>query len=491
MTLKTFDDFNLLGPGKLVCGVGAGTGPATFAMAERGCVVLATDRYLDITPRSDAAPAAMMVRPWQYTHRAYARGGVIPIHSDPRALRLPSNHVDGVYASGEIARLGSPGSLAAAMEEIARILKPGGVVSLTAEFLLEGPNGSGTFDDAFLLLTPDMIRKYIVEPSGLELLDPPSFSVSPATFDARAVLQDFGTTVSAQRTVDQKKDAYPNLVVFHDGFLFCPIHLTLRKPAEAVVDRPTPGPFGARFTDLVERQAMKASGVLAQQIHLWNDAFGRDDDEIGRKNLEIARLSAENSVLTAQDQRRFDLETLVDALLQDPDDDTMAVKLRGSGYEGFDWQPVETWGGDMISSVIGVRAEPLLLSEGEAGVLCYGPYLALPRGRYRVVFDVFALDEPQGTISYAAIQNFGATMLAEKTVKVSQLSKNLKRAKPVELHFDLTAPGVNTEFRLICDTTSNVAVRQITLFERRLVPARERLGSSRDVQALEEPGRSR
>jgi SAM-dependent methyltransferase len=473
MRLKTFDDFGMIRPGAMICGVGAGAGPTTFALADRGCIVFPTDRYLEVTPRSEVAPASMMVRPGQYTRRPYARGSVVPIHSDPRALGLPSNFFDAVYASSELGRLGSPGALAAAMEEVGRILKPGGVATLTAEFLLEGPNGADGFDDNVLLMTPDMIQRYVVAPSGLELIDPPTFEISSRTYDSRAVLQDFNSTVGVHRTLEQKKNVYPNLVIFHDGFLFCPIHLTLRKPETAGATRPAAGPFSTLFEPTVERQAVAASGVLTQQIRVWKDKFGRDDDEIGIKNAEITRLSAENAVLNAADNERFRLENLLDGLLQGPDAGKLPARLRKAGFNGFFWDEVTGADANEIKTVCGSVVDHLLVSNGHHGALCYGPYLTLPRGRYKVVFDLFALDKPEGYLMCDVMQNFGASIVTERRIKPSELSGSTTQSDPIELEFELEAPIAGAEFRLISHSKTNLAVRRITLLQRKLetIPA--------------------
>lgn len=468
MRLKAFDDFGVTRPGALICGVGAGAGPTTFALADSGCIVFPTDRYLEVTPRSDVAPASMMVRPSQYTRRPFARGSVVPVHSDPRALGLPSNFFDGVFATAEVGRLGSLNALAAAVEEICRVLKPGGVATLTAEFLLEGPNGADGFDDSVLLLTPDLIQRYVVTPSGMEVIDPPTFEISSRTYDSRAVLQDFNSTVGHGRTLEQKKNVYPNLVIFHDGFLFCPIHLTLRKPAEAIVERPAAGPFSAAFEEAVERQATTASGVLTQQIRVWRDKFGRDDDEVGVKNAEIARLSAENKVLNASDDDRHRLEDLLDDLLQGPDSGKLAARLRKAGYKGFHWHRDSVTDASEIKTVSGTVVDHLLVSNGHHGALCYGPYLTLPRGRYKVVFDMYALDKPVGHLFCDVMQNFGSGTVAERRIKVSTLSANLREAAPVELEFELEGPITGAEFRLLSHSSSNIAVRRITLLRRTL-----------------------
>lgn len=469
MALRTLEDAGKVGPGMAICGVGAGTAPVTFALAERGCLVFAADRFLELNSRSNLAPATMLVRPRSFTGRTIDRGAVIPIHSDPRGLNLPSEYFDGVFAGTGITHLGSPGGLAAAIEEISRVLKPGGVASVTADFLLEGPNGAVGFDEEHILLTPDLIEKYIVSPSGMELVDPPTYTLSRATYDGRAVLKTFASTVSGGKSVERKRNDVPNLVLFHQGFLFCPVHLTLKKPtATATATAAAPAPYSSRFGEDVERRELETAGVLTRQMLAWRDAFGRDDDEVGRKNAEITRLTRENVALTAGDEQRRDLQKIMDDGLTGAAGEALTQALTRLGYSGFGWSEVGYWPGNRISSVIGTAEGSAMSSRGQKGVLCFGPYIDLARGRYRVVLDVHYTGRPSGKLAFAVVYDFGAQVVAEKIVEVKSLAKVSDSEPGVELQFDLDAPITNAELRVISESSSKLVVRGLKLFERRL-----------------------
>lgn len=230
MMLRAFDREGVLRPGALFAGVGAGVEQTTFSLAARGCVVFPTDRYLESTPWSDVAPPGMMLRPEQYSNVKFSRGNVLPVHTDARSLRLPSGFFDGVYSAGSIEHFGSSQAVSAAAEEIGRILKPGGVAAISTEFRIDGPNGVDWFDDNCILFTPEMINRWIVEPSGLELVGSIAPGPSKATNDGRVVLVEFLRKSANVTSLADKQNAYPNLVIYHDGFLFCSVHLTLRKP---------------------------------------------------------------------------------------------------------------------------------------------------------------------------------------------------------------------------------------------------------------------
>ncbi|PZO03511.1 MAG: hypothetical protein DCF30_02755 [Hyphomicrobiales bacterium] len=270
MMLRVLSECGTLRPGALIAGIGAGTEETTFALAARGCVVFPTDRYLEVTPWSDVAPAAMMVRPEQYTQLEHDPRNVIPVHTDARALSLPSDFFDAVYSAGSIEHFGSLEAVRAAAEEIGRVLKPGGVAVLSTEFRLEGPNDKPWFDDNCILFTPELIRENIVEPSGLEWLGAPDFAVSKDTFDSRVVLLDFLDKAKNVKTIEDKRNCYPNLILFHEGYLFCSVHIALKKP-ENVATRT--GVHSAPFRAPVKQDSVKASAVLTEQIREWTAQF--------------------------------------------------------------------------------------------------------------------------------------------------------------------------------------------------------------------------
>jgi SAM-dependent methyltransferase len=261
MMLRALDAHNVLRPGALIAGVGAGTEQTTFALAARGCVVFPSDRYLEATPWSDVAPPSMMLAPAIFTNFQFPVGHVIPIHGDARRLPLPSGLFDGVYSAGSIEHFGSLEAVAAAAEEIGRILKPGGVATISTEFRLDGPQDRRWFDDNCILFTRELIDEWIVAPSGLELVGKlEQVQPSDATYDSRVVLVDFLSRAAKVQSLADKQDAYPNLVLFHEGFLFCSVHLTLVKPADAPSRKPR---YSAKFEREVDRATRKAAEVLA------------------------------------------------------------------------------------------------------------------------------------------------------------------------------------------------------------------------------------
>jgi hypothetical protein len=97
-------------------------------------------------------------------------------------------------------------------------------------------------------------------------------SMSQPTYDSRVVLLGFLEKAKCVTTVADKRNAYPNLVLYHSGFLFCSVHLALRKPR--LTRTAGRGQRSAKFEELVAADARRASGILTGQIEEWTKTYG-------------------------------------------------------------------------------------------------------------------------------------------------------------------------------------------------------------------------
>lgn len=229
MALRTLDEACCASAGRLVAGIGAGTDTTIFALARRGAIVFPVDSYLQGTAWSDVAPAGMLVDAARYCPLKIPTGHVIPVHSSALEINLPSSMFDAVFSCGSIEHLGSLKAVSLAAREIGRILKPGGVASIATEFRIEGPDDMPWFDDNVILFTPELIQRYIVEPSGLVMREPLDVAQSDRTFEERTNVVDFLQRPDCVHEIEEKRAISPNLVLYDDGFLFCSVTITLHK----------------------------------------------------------------------------------------------------------------------------------------------------------------------------------------------------------------------------------------------------------------------
>jgi SAM-dependent methyltransferase len=279
----------------LIAGIGAGTEATVFALARRGALVFAVDRYLERTAWSDTAPAGMLIDPTRYASFDMPRGHVIPVHSNALYLGLPSDAFDGVFCSGLLEHLGSLDDVARAAGELGRILKPGGVATIATTLRLDGPPDRAGFADDLILFTAETLERYVVAASGLVLREPIAFEQSAPTFQSRHHHVEFAAHAHLAHALAEKRAVQPNLVLYHEGFLFCAVALTLHK------DRAFTNVASKEQPHVVEAEIAARNAELAASLERFQRMMdeGNVPPESHLLFGEVERLRVENDELRA------------------------------------------------------------------------------------------------------------------------------------------------------------------------------------------------
>jgi SAM-dependent methyltransferase len=153
---------------------------------------------------------------------------------DALDLRYEDGSFDGVFSSSSIEHFGTPADVHRALAEIHRVLKPGGVLSLSTEFRLGGP-GPGL--PGILMFDAAEVAQIFLEPFDWEPLDPVVLEVSEATLRTEQSLVDLSAEVAAHveehgfiefHRLDWAR--YPHIVLRHEAYTWTSMHLALRKP---------------------------------------------------------------------------------------------------------------------------------------------------------------------------------------------------------------------------------------------------------------------
>lgn len=235
MAVRALKVGNVLRPGAEVLGVGAGGEPTIFFLTNHVSRVFATDLYLAAGEWSEQAPPLMLTDPgrlWPPTAKWQLRRLVVQ-HMDALDLRYDDETFDGAFSSSSLEHFGKPEEMRQAVREIARVLKPGGVLSLSTEFRLEGP-GPGL--PGVHLFSEQELREWIVGAADWELLSPLDLTLSDETrrtelpfsegcADVTAHTQKFGALYFHK--LDWSR--YPHIVLRSGDHVWTSVHLALRK----------------------------------------------------------------------------------------------------------------------------------------------------------------------------------------------------------------------------------------------------------------------
>jgi SAM-dependent methyltransferase len=146
--------------------VGAGHEHVLYWLANHVQRVVATDMYEGVwqDERAREGDPAVLENPDQYAPFPYRRDRLEFMRMDGRALTFPDHTFDVSYSLSSIEHFGGFEGAAQTMREMARVLKPGGILALATEYVIAGPPHEETFQPAEI--------RALLEASGLMLVEP-------------------------------------------------------------------------------------------------------------------------------------------------------------------------------------------------------------------------------------------------------------------------------------------------------------------------------
>ncbi|MGI8777809.1 MAG: FkbM family methyltransferase [Acidimicrobiales bacterium] len=235
MAVRTLRELGALHREATILGVAAGAEDTSFFLTREAKQVFATDRYLASGDWEPTAPLSMLIQPQDVAPYEFEADRLVVQHMDGRHLHYPDNSFDGIYSSGSIEHFGDLDDVAAAAYEMGRVLKPGGVLTLSTEIRLGGPPGGIGWPGLTLLFSVENLQRFIVDASGLEPVDELDSEVSDETLSVRrdltlAITQHLAATSAGGQREEYAAWEFPHIILVHEGYVFTSVHLALRKP---------------------------------------------------------------------------------------------------------------------------------------------------------------------------------------------------------------------------------------------------------------------
>lgn len=224
MAVRALRDHGVLRPDAEILGVGAGTEATSFVLTRHAGRVFATDLYMDSQGWDRTANTGMLVDPQQFWAGPFDPRRLIVQHMNALELRYADNSFDGVFSSSSIEHFGDLDDVARAMDEIHRVLRPGGVVSLSTEYRL---GGAGAGLPGILMFDREQIMERIVGDRSWALIGG-ELELRPS--DATLVVKvAFSQAIEDIEAGVVHWSTYPHLVLEQEPMLWTSVHLALKK----------------------------------------------------------------------------------------------------------------------------------------------------------------------------------------------------------------------------------------------------------------------
>jgi SAM-dependent methyltransferase len=174
------EDTGLLLEDTRILSVGAGHEAVLFWLANRVAKVVAIDIYGEGTFSAGEADRTMLSDPAGFSPYPYRESHLEVRHMDAKQLEFEDGSFDAVFSLSSIEHFGTWADIRRSAQEIGRVLRPGGAAFIATEcFLGRSLLGPRSIQEAaakagweIRVFTPPTLVSEIVEPSGLELVQP-------------------------------------------------------------------------------------------------------------------------------------------------------------------------------------------------------------------------------------------------------------------------------------------------------------------------------
>ena len=213
------EDSGLLREDTRILSVGAGHETVLFWLANRVAKVVATDIYGVGSFSEQEADRTMLTDPASFAPYPYRESHLEVRHMDATQLEFDDDAFDAVFTLSSIEHFGSWENIRQSAREMGRVLRPGGSAFVVTECFLGRSALTSVVQEAgskltggrvfgsMRVFTPQTLVSEIVEPSGLQLVQPLDTKLSPETTENVIELDSDGHAIS------QGGAPYPHLVV--------------------------------------------------------------------------------------------------------------------------------------------------------------------------------------------------------------------------------------------------------------------------------------
>lgn len=199
------------GPTKRGLGIGSGCEKPLYHFAKYSGEVIGTDLYLnDAVDWQHTSHSGILANPSKYAPFNYPKDNLKLMHMNAMDLQFEPDSFDYVFSISSIEHFGSRDNIQKSMQEIERVLKPGGIAAISTEYIL---NRDGNHHEFF---TFDELQTHMIKSHNMELIGP---------LDLRLSKQDLRHMLDFEVNMNK-----PISIIFKTGpLIFTPLLLFFRK----------------------------------------------------------------------------------------------------------------------------------------------------------------------------------------------------------------------------------------------------------------------
>jgi SAM-dependent methyltransferase len=210
-----------LKPDGMVLGVAAGHENPLYELTNHVRWVFATDIYGAGNFTGNESEVQMLRNPDQYAPGPWNRKRLVVQYMDARDLRFEAETFDVVFSLSSIEHFGGVEGTKKGMLEMQRVLKPGGIMMITTECIVNGADHLSTPD--FELFTPQTLMALLGNAPLMKLVEEPAFAIGQSTLRGAIPLEKAISDGAAGKV------EYPHIVLRFRERQFTSISLFLRK----------------------------------------------------------------------------------------------------------------------------------------------------------------------------------------------------------------------------------------------------------------------
>jgi SAM-dependent methyltransferase len=217
MAIYSFDRFKLLDGKSEFLGIGVAKEETISILSNHSKRVFATDIYLRQGTWKDWHSRNLLINAKPHMGANYNHKRVVWQHVDGRELPYEDNSFDGIFSCSSIEHFGDEKQIRKAIEEVFRVLKPGGIAAISTEYKISG-TGEGFHN--VQLFDKDRLQRVWIDGINWSAIDFLGEDLDDSEF------------VDFERSIRDKKylmSAQPHIKLDNSQYRWTSVHLTFQK----------------------------------------------------------------------------------------------------------------------------------------------------------------------------------------------------------------------------------------------------------------------